>query len=551
MKNELNHHFQFLSQINQELMKNESIDNLFKTLLEIITTYFKSRYGFIFSINKTNLEINKCLYVGQDNIKIHYNSFFFLQKEVSADNLRTVIQRGEISLFKGIFLPDTLNALFKDKNPSALTHIFSENKDRLNFIMIDGSKIDDIDQAQDLFEYTANQLALGYQKNMEYIERQETVDLLNNTFSSTKKLSRKALEGEGVAHVCEIIADIIQLPICLFDSFLYEKYASTSFTAHESFLTSTYMYDTYFHHSELTKKDNIGIYPIKIKKEILGFLLVQLDHAEVTDFIQMNMEHGLNIIALELLKEREILETKKQFAGEIISDYITNRKKHQFIEKLDTLGIDNQIPCYHIFFTNVTKTDLDKLLNIVYIESNRLTHLPILTPNGIVFFTKIGRKEIDMFIKRLVGILSRYNISPNINIGRKVKNILEIDISYKDATNMMRRGAYNDKQIIYFDDLTLENLFLKIDRERIVDFVKKTLNSLLSGEPRSKMLLETLITFIDNNKNHKQTCHALSIHINTLYYRLKMIEKELNVNLSNSEDLLSVHLATKLIDLLD
>src|SRR5699024_10839435 len=322
----MSHHFRFLSLFNQALMKNESMDTLFKNVLEIITAYFKSGYGFIFSIHKTNFRIMDCFCVTRDNVPIHHHHFITLGKDTSIAHLRTMITGGDMSLLERCFTTDTLHQLFDDKKISVLSNIFSEDMDHLHFIMIDGTQIDHIDQARDLFMHTADQLALGYQKNMEYMERQETVNLLNTTFRSTRKLMREALEGEGAAHVCKIIADIIQMPVSLLDSFLYEKYTSASFTAHDSFLTSTYMYDTYFHHSELTKKENIGIYPIKIKKEIIGFLLIQLDHAEVTDFMQMNVEHGLNIIALELLKEREIMDTRRQFAGEIIDDYIKSRK---------------------------------------------------------------------------------------------------------------------------------------------------------------------------------------------------------------------------------
>src|SRR5699024_2742214 len=114
-------------------------------------------------------------------------------------------------------------------------------------------------------------------------------------------LSNKALQGKGINHICETIAKIIKLPVRLFDSLLYTRYQSDDFNHPVNFYD--YIYDEYLYHNSIIIEENFAIYPIKAKNETLGFFIIELSENKLSNFIKMTIEHGLNIIALELIKE--------------------------------------------------------------------------------------------------------------------------------------------------------------------------------------------------------------------------------------------------------
>ncbi|SDH84768.1 PucR family transcriptional regulator [Alteribacillus bidgolensis] len=61
-------------------------------------------------------------------------------------------------------------------------------------------------------------------------------------------------------------------------------------------------------------------------------------------------------------------------------------------------------------------------------------------------------------------------------------------------------------------------------------------------------LEKTLIVYMESNRNAKLSAETLHIHINTLYQRLKKIEKRLNIELDDPEDILKIQLACHLMN---
>lgn len=56
----------------------------------------------------------------------------------------------------------------------------------------------------------------------------------------------------------------------------------------------------------------------------------------------------------------------------------------------------------------------------------------------------------------------------------------------------------------------------------------------------------TLAKYIETNKNHKITANQLHIHPNTLYHRLKKIERTLNIQFDRENDWLNLLVAYKI-----
>ncbi len=425
--------------------------------------------------------------------------------------------------------------LYKNKNLGVLTLDFFE----------DGGKINKHDLR--LLQIIASQAAIAYQNAITFENEKKIVEGLNETISANTMLSNTALQGKGINHICETISKIIKLPVWLFDSLLYTRYRSEDFNHPVNFLN--YVYDTYFYHNSIIVEDGFAIYPIKTKNETLGFFIIELFEKELPDFTRMSIEHGLNIIALELIKEKEIYYTKVQVVGEIFNEYFVHKKQSTLIQRLEKFGVSKDIPCYYILFDKVTDVEVEKIYNVIFKESIGLTYKPLLTSKGAIYFSKQDKKDLKNFLSNLDKILRRFKIEANMLVGRKVNSIVEIESSYQDALSMLGNDSLKSKHIILYDDLTIEKLFMELEKENIFDYIELTLKDLINDDTRSKQLLETLSIYIDCHKDPHKASENLYIHINTLYYRLKVIENELDIKFSNQEDWLNIHLAVKLLEL--
>ena len=93
-----------------------------------------------------------------------------------------------------------------------------------------------------------------------------------------------------------------------------------------------------------------------------------------------------------------------------------------------------------------------------------------------------------------------------------------MNLSYEQALQALS-VSLETKQIVFNEDLRLEMCLQDISAETREQFLKRTIENLLS----SPELIHTLRLFIDYNQSYKQTAQQLHIHINTLHYRLKRL----------------------------
>jgi DNA-binding PucR family transcriptional regulator len=78
-----------------------------------------------------------------------------------------------------------------------------------------------------------------------------------------------------------------------------------------------------------------------------------------------------------------------------------------------------------------------------------------------------------------------------------------------------------------------------------------TIGPLLQDEERNRAdLLQTLEAFFQCHGNHTQTAEQLSVHRNTLFYRMNRIQEITRLDLNRPDVRLAVHLALKIHRLL-
>ncbi|MFD3447480.1 CdaR family transcriptional regulator [Microbacteriaceae bacterium 4G12] len=147
------------------------------------------------------------------------------------------------------------------------------------------------------------------------------------------------------------------------------------------------------------------------------------------------------------------------------------------------------------------------------------------------------KTEILHFLKRLKhDCESLFPIALSIGVGQVVMPT-EMSLCYDQALRALA-VATKTKEITFNEDLKLEMCLQDISAHTRDEFLKRTIESLLSDEE----LLETIRLFIENNQSYKLTAEMQHIHINTLHYRLKKIEEITGLNPKCFQDLVVLYI---------
>ncbi len=84
---------------------------------------------------------------------------------------------------------------------------------------------------------------------------------------------------------------------------------------------------------------------------------------------------------------------------------------------------------------------------------------------------------------------------------------------------------------------------------QLVQYAVDVLGPVIDYDARRKSdLLGTLSVYLNQRESPKQSARVLRVHVNTVLYRVQRIEALTSLDLANPDDLLSAHVATKIIE---
>ena len=115
----------------------------------------------------------------------------------------------------------------------------------------------------------------------------------------------------------------------------------------------------------------------------------------------------------------------------------------------------------------------------------------------------------------------------------------------------MGRRLFGPDSITAFKDLGLYRLLLGLQSLPELRSFQDEVLSTLRQKDRSGALLKTLRSYLSTNGSPTDAAQALHLHRNTVLYRLDRIEDLLGVDLRDSEVRLTLHLALKILNVLE
>lgn len=408
------------------------------------------------------------------------------------------------------------------------------------------------------------------------------------------ELVKVILKGGGIDLLAQTLHKLIEKPVLIQDKnlktlALIGEYNEEKKIKKNISITDKKLLDLFTYNRKATriKYENASIArvvaPIFVTDKIYGFVSAfEIDKNRLDNIDFRAVELTSTNIALELLKEKDKEATQNRLKAELIDDLINNNYNDEktIFQRAKYFGWDLRsdynvividIDNFEEYYLSLKNKDEDimqrikeKIKSIIKWELmmsdrdiiiiNQSDSFVVLYKSHKVKNEIEDKKELDNFCHKIKMSIKKQisYITVSIGIGNVYKGIDGLKKSYWEAFEALNMGKniYGENQITRYEELGIYRVISKFKNDPdLIDFYEEMLGPLVNN-PKNEELIETVESIINNFGNKTAAAKKLCIHRNTLNYRIKNIEKILDINLNNPENYLNLFLALKIKKLL-
>jgi purine catabolism regulator len=304
--------------------------------------------------------------------------------------------------------------------------------------------------------------------------------------------------------------------------------------------------------------------PIVTQNTGRGYLSFIAEPSAFTDLDSLVLTHGAVICALEMARAKAISEVEKRLRGDFLDSLMAG-----------TVGETEAQAEGDRFGHDMTAAHVALVLTwygAKHPSSRRLETLVngMLTGKQVSFLMRLRENEVRLFFapESAATIQATRDLAESIRteakreyadaklaigIGSVANRVNDWRASYREAAQAadICRRLQSDVPM-FIGDLGIYTFLARPDyRDDLRALRDSTIGNLLRYEERQRNdLLLTLEAFFQCHGNHTQTAELLSVHRNTLFYRMNRIGEITGLDLNRPDVRLAVHLSLKIHRLL-
>jgi sugar diacid utilization regulator len=311
--------------------------------------------------------------------------------------------------------------------------------------------------------------------------------------------------------------------------------------------------------------------PIRSGSAIVGYLVVFLGTEPLGQLDRRAVEHGATVVALELLKQRAVLETEQQLRGGFVDDLLTGayddeetivRRATYLCFDFETahrvfaIAIDRQSQARSVGGPEASEVDQLRrhLLGLTVAACGIRWPSAIATVSGDTVAVvwpedprgRIGPAEAARILKDEINRSLR-SLTVSVGIGARCQQPGDFARSFAEARRCieMLRAFGNGNRVLPVEELGLHRFLIRPgDEANLLDFAHLRLDPLLEHERRySSGLLLTLTIYLDLECSLTRTAEQLTVHVNTVQYRIRRVEDLTGIKLRSPHGLMTIYLA--------
>jgi DNA-binding PucR family transcriptional regulator len=263
------------------------------------------------------------------------------------------------------------------------------------------------------------------------------------------------------------------------------------------------------------------------------------------------LEHGATVLAMELARLQSVVDTELRLGRDLMEELLTGGDGERTVALARALGYDIERP-HRVVIVECEGADPegDSLFHAVRRAARdcRLGSLMGLSRGVIVVLAEVDRSWTE-FRSAVLSHLADEQGRCRIGVGGVCQGPAGFPRSHREATLALKtqdamRAA--DGATV-FDDLGIYRILAEVEDTSSVDrFVREWLGPLLDyDETKGAELVPTLTQYLECGRSYDLTAQALSVHRNTLKYRLRRIREISGKDLSDSGTCFNLQLATR------
>lgn len=323
------------------------------------------------------------------------------------------------------------------------------------------------------------------------------------------------------------------------------------------------------------------VVPIESMNHIKTYLLIGEMNKPLEELDFIAVENAATSLSLELVKQFAVAEVDKKFKTDLLEELIEGKiqSSASFYQNANLIGWNfagsSAVVLFKIsknkdIFSSKQKTRglSNQKETMLYEAIHRFLPSEIIGNKSgfIVVIWKVRETEKTdqdwmKNIKETARAIQDWLKSQQkdfvvqVGIGNIANSLDEIPQSYKKALDALELGEIiNGKEAVTaFSDLGIFRLLCQFDDPALLKaFIPGSLQKLLNYTQANKIdLIETLKTFLELNQNATKTSQVLYIHPKTAVYRLERIKEITGMNFEDPEEMLSVQVGLKIVELLE
>lgn len=328
------------------------------------------------------------------------------------------------------------------------------------------------------------------------------------------------------------------------------------------------------------RADGIAIVPVTAGDKVYAYLLIEDAASDLSTTSLTIIEDASTVCALEIVRNNAITEVERRFRNNFVEDLVLGNfesrqvmlrraasfewdlSSPQVVLNIDFDGFERYYVELQEFNDKAMRDAKNRLVRIVESIPKRLNRSLLGADKSdsmivLLSFPKDAeagevRKsalQIADFIREEVS----KNVTPltvSVGIGRIARDIEEIPLSYKQATQAMVLGrrVFGANRATHFDDLGIFRVIFEGPGSEEQSMFRREWISPVAEHDRTRgtNLIETLSAYFECNLNVQESAKRLFIHENTMRYRLNKVEELLGADLGSGETLLNLWTALKL-----
>lgn len=402
-----------------------------------------------------------------------------------------------------------------------------------------------------------------------------------------RQLTDLVLQGEGLDAVARTLAGLLQLPVLVTDDQFHTLAsgglavgADDDFGAFVRKLQVEGLYPTggepirrsIFSEARLS---SVFIHPVRVGEEVTGYICVWERDGELQERDVLCVEQGALVTALELQKQQAVQETERRFSNDFLRDLLAGRlgSREEALARGSVYGWDLTRPrvlcLFYLVGTDEREISIDvrlrgqrKIERAIYYatEDQRSAHLLSHMGNTSILLLAPRRpgavhaKEEALVLARRVleemepeGETQGYTV--HVGISRLHEDVLEWSTAHRQAREALHIGMQLTPRssVTHFDDLGSYRLIFRVsDLDELERYCSEQVGALIDYDAKHGTdLLNTLNAIIAADGNLHRAAERLSVHYNTLRYRIRRIEEIQGTRVDSWRNLSAIDLALK------